>query len=256
MLWKNDTLPPSSLAFMVTTAAPHHVTMNTAPNTRALSSEAVSFGSSLVAGEVWLDRRMARVRQRMSGPHRSQSFSSAPACSCARQRAGRRCRKRRAGDLDVGPDHAAHLAPHHANSVSRPAPTRRPQSAEKAARALTCAGRAGSFLAQVRSESSHGQRPAGKNNQHAATWGSAAAEREKTQRVHLQQLLPWMRGHTQGDKGEENRRVQVRNGQRRGAARACGVGAFSFKCASQPCWPCLHLRRCLHLWRRSVAAEH
>ena len=89
MLWKKDTLPPSSLAFIVTIAAPHHVTMNTAPNTRPLSSAGVSAGLSLFAGELWLDRRMARVRQRMSGPHRSQSFSSAPACSCARQRAGR-----------------------------------------------------------------------------------------------------------------------------------------------------------------------
>ena len=79
MLWKKDTLPPSSLAFIVTIAAPHHVTMNTAPNTRPLSSAGVSAGLSLFAGELWLDRRMARVRQRMRGPQRSQSFSSAPA---------------------------------------------------------------------------------------------------------------------------------------------------------------------------------
>jgi hypothetical protein len=79
MLWKKDTLPPSSLAFKVTMAAPHHVTMKTAPKTRPLSSVAVSAGLSLLAGELWLDRRMASVRHRMSGPHRSQSLSSAPA---------------------------------------------------------------------------------------------------------------------------------------------------------------------------------
>ncbi len=83
MLWKKDTLPPSSLAFKVTTAAPHHVTMKTAPNTRLLSSAGESEGLSLLAGELWLDSRMANVRQRMRGPHKSQSFSSAPACTCA-----------------------------------------------------------------------------------------------------------------------------------------------------------------------------
>ena len=52
MLWKNETLPPSNFAFIVTTAAPHHVTMNTAPNTKPLSSDAVREGFSLVAGEL------------------------------------------------------------------------------------------------------------------------------------------------------------------------------------------------------------
>ena len=137
MLWKNDTLPPSNLAFKVTTAAPHHVTMNTAPNTKPLSSVAVRAGLILLAGELWLDKRMARVRHRMRGPHRSQSFSSAPACSSAchcvrsvwlrccecsswqlRARQAQRWEGEGGIDLAVGHYHTAHLVPHPAKAVT------------------------------------------------------------------------------------------------------------------------------------------
>ena len=53
-------VPPKSWAFKVTTAAPNHTTKNTAAKTRAPCS----------SGAVML-RRIERVRQTRSGPHRS-----------------------------------------------------------------------------------------------------------------------------------------------------------------------------------------
>ena len=57
-------LPPSSSALTVTTAAPHQMMTNT----EAKTSDFCSYGANQLSS-------VASMRQRMSGPHRSQFFS-------------------------------------------------------------------------------------------------------------------------------------------------------------------------------------